>query len=233
MSVLFINLPNPPGIHVNRDYCGGFGSAFRMKEKARRNVFPPIFDAYAAAVLENEGFEVRILDAQARSLSEAQVLQEVESANPRVVIGRISLPAFDNDVHVFAGIKKNLPNTVLVGWGSVCKVEPDKSLGKSELDVVVRDELEFTVSELVRKILNEDDLDAVEGISFKKQGKVVHNRVRPFQKDLDVLPFPASHLLSMDKYVARESYFFADGSKDRYLPFFTLLASRGGALNCL
>jgi len=233
MSILFLNLPNPPGIQVNRDYCGGFGSAFRIKEGTKRNVFPPIFDAYAAAVLENKGFEVSIVDAQATNLSELQLLQKIKAKNPKIVISRISLPAFDNDLRIMAKIKEILPEAVLIGWGSICKVEPEAPLAKGELDIVIRDELEFAAPEVAEKLWNEGDLSSVKGISFKAQERIIHNQSRPLQKDLDVLPFPAYHLLPMDKYVARESYFFTDGSEDKFVPFFTMLASRGCSLNCL
>lgn len=233
MSVLFLNLPNPRGIQVNRDYCGGFGSAFPMKENVKRNVFPPIFDAYAAAVLESKGFIVNIIDAQAQNLQESELLRRIEAENPKVVVARVSLPAFENDLYIMKKIKRRLTSATFVGWGSVCKVEPTVVLEKSELDIALRDELESTLPEVVEKIVSHKTLSSIEGISFRNQGRIVHNQPRPYEKDLDSLPFPAYHLLPMDEYVASESYFFPDGSKNAFVPFFTMLASRGCSLNCL
>jgi len=71
MNVLFLNLPDPRGVFVNRDYCGGFGSAFPRKKGSERAVFPPIFDAYAASILEQEGYSVGIIDAPAIEVSDA------------------------------------------------------------------------------------------------------------------------------------------------------------------
>jgi len=53
------------------------------------------------------------------------------------------------------------------------------------------------------------DLQEVLGISFKKNGKIVHNEDRPFNEDLDELPFAARHLLENAKYtlpVINEAY---------------------------
>ena len=233
MSVLFVSLPNPEGIQVNRDYCGGFGSAFPMKEKVKRNIFPPIFDAYAASVLETKGVHVSIVDAQAENLRESELLRLVETKNPEIVVARISLPAFENDLRVMKEMKERLDSSLFVGWGSVCKVDPATVLEKSELDVTVRDELEFTLPEIVEKASDRKDFNSIKGISFKIQEKIAHNEPRPYEKNLDSLPFPAYHLLPMAKYVASESYFFPDGSRDRFVPFFTMLASRGCSMNCL
>ncbi|HML03523.1 MAG TPA: B12-binding domain-containing radical SAM protein [Candidatus Bathyarchaeia archaeon] len=233
MNVLFLNLPNPPGLYVNRDYCGGFGSAFPIRRGDNYTVFPPIFDAYAAAVLENEGYKVSMIDAQAADTAEPQLLESVENGNPELIVSRISLPSFESDLKTIGSLKARLSKVFYAGWGSVCKVEPQATLSKGSLDAVIRDELEFVISSLTKAIKNGTDLDEVAGISFKKSGKIVDNPSRPYEMNLDKLPTPAYHLLNMKAYRASESYFFSGGSKNRSINFFTLLSSRGCNFNCL
>lgn len=233
MNVLFLNLPDPPGVYVSRDYCGGFGSAFQTREGQKRNVFPPIFDAYAASVLKKEDCNVNIIDAQAEKLLDAQLLERVGKVNPKVLISRISLPSSESDLKTADMVKTRFPNVFYVGWGSICKVEPEAMLSKSNLDAVIRDELEFVISDLIKAVQSKEKLSEVKGISFKTSTKIVHNKSLPFERDLDILPIPAYHLLDMKKYEANESYFFPEASKNKSVNFFTLVSSRGCNFNCL
>lgn len=232
MRVLFLNLPDPPGMFVNRDYCGGFGSAFPTKGEERHSVFPPIFDAYAASVLEKEGYDVSIVDAQAEKAFGAQLLERIKEIDPQVVVSRICLPSFKNDLRTVDTVKTRFPRVFYVGWGSICKVEPEAALSKSSLDAVIRDDVEFVILNLVKAVESEGKIDGVKGISFKTSGKIVHASSLDSIGNLDELPFPAFHLLDMKKYQARESYFFPEGSKNKYVSFFTLLSSRGCNFNC-
>lgn len=233
MNVLFLNLPDPPDSVVYRDYCGGFGSAFPKKPASQHNLFPPLFDAYAAAFLEKSGYTVKILDCQAQNFTSSRACEEVEKQKPDVVVSRICLPSFESDTNTIALIKEKLSETVFVGWGSICKVEPEKVLKKSELDIVIRGELEFVVPDVLKALSNQTAMDKVTGISFKASGEITHNEGRLFLDDLNLLPFPACHLLPMNKYVARESYFVSGGSDKKYIPFFRMLASRGCSFNCI
>lgn len=220
-------------MYVSRDYCGGFGSAFPVKKGFNYSTFPPIFDAYAASMLEREGHSVGIIDAQAEKISAKELLAKVEKENPQVIFSRISLPSSKGDFEAVDLLKSSFPDTSYAGWGSICKVEPKVVLLRSKLDLVVRDELEFVVADLVKAIKGDKDLNHVKGISFKTPTGIVHNSSLPFEKDLDVLPFPAYHLLDMKKYVASESYFFPGGSKNKTVNFFTILGSRGCNINCM
>lgn len=233
MNILFLNLPDPPGMYVSRDYCGGFGSAFPLKKGSKHNAFPPIFDAYAASVLEKEGHKANIMDMQIEKMSDTQLLENVRRVNPEVIVSRICLPSFGSDLRTIAMIKTRFPNIFCIGWGSICKVKPNVVLSKSNLDVVVRDELEFVIPNLIEVLMSEGKLDEVEGISFKTSAKIIHNPAHPFEKNLDALPLPAYHLLDMKKYEANESYFFPEGSRNKAVNFFTLLSSRGCNFNCL
>jgi len=204
-----------------------------MKTKSRHNIFPPLFDAYAASILEKSGFNVNILDSQAEDMTYMHVLQEVKTKNPDIIISRISLPSFESDVNNISKIKHDFPKIICVGWGSICKVNPEKVLSKSKLDTVITDELESTILDLIQSLEKGKGINQVHGISFKIPEKITHNPSRPCEKNLDLLPIPAYHLLKMEKYVARESYFSADGSRHKFVPFFTLLSSRGCNFNCV
>jgi len=231
MRILFLNLPDPPGVYVYKDYCGGFGSAFPFRKNQKHITFPPLFDAYAASIVEMKGHEVSIVDAQVKRDSDKLLLQNLKRINPEIIISRISLPSFRNNLKIISKIKNHFPNVIYVGWGSLCKVLPEIVLLKGDLDIVVRDELEFTIFSLIKTLSSNGNLKDVEGISFKSP-KIIHNPYVSSEKNLNALPLPAYHLLDMKKYQARESYFLKEGSENKTVNFFTLLSSRGCNFNC-
>jgi radical SAM superfamily enzyme YgiQ (UPF0313 family) len=78
---------------------------------------------------------------------------------------------------------------------------PDEVLTSSSLDSVIRREPELTAQDLVDAVEKGRDLLKVLGISFKQSdGNIVHNEDRPFNENLDDLPFAARHLLDNAKY---------------------------------
>jgi radical SAM superfamily enzyme YgiQ (UPF0313 family) len=86
----------------------------------------------------------------------------------------------------------------------------------------VHGEGEETITELVEKYKSKD-LSDVKGIAYKKNKRVVVNPPRPLIKNLDSIPFPAHHLLKMDRY----SHPLMRGRK-----IMSVLTSRGCPYNC-
>lgn len=234
MKILFLNLPSPPKMNVARDFLG-YGVATPSKRLTYGHdghVVPPLFEAYAAAILENIGFKVSVLDAQVRNLDLPLLLMEVQKRKPQVVVCRMSIPSFKEDVQVLSRLRGILPDAIQIGWGTLCAIEPKRVLNESSLDIAIQDELEFTIPNVIEALEKSNWLQKVEGISFKSNGKIISSQRRPLQKDLDVLPLPAYHLLDMDKYMIKESR-FSPGTKDEKLTrFFSVVSSRGCPFNC-
>lgn len=93
-----------------------------------------------------------------------------------------------------------------------------------DVDFLIRGEGEETLSELVRTVeARWRDKNAafndIKGISYIRNGEMVHNPAREFIKDLDSIPFPARDLL-----LNKDSY----NSEDMGL----LMTSRGCPYNC-
>ena len=79
MRILLISLPDPPGIHVFRFHSAGYGSSFILPHpEFRYDVYPPIYEAYAASVLENLGHETEILDCQSPNLGLEEIIDHVK-----------------------------------------------------------------------------------------------------------------------------------------------------------
>lgn len=184
--------------------------------------FPSLGLAYIASFLEREKIEVRILDCTAEKISVNKVEEKLASFSKPDFVGiTATTPLFPNGLMIARIIRKIFPRAKIVFGGVHPSVLPDEVLGFSEVDFVVRGEGEITVKELVSgKMPNE-----ILGLSWKKDGKIIHNPPRPLIKTLDDIPMPAYHLLPMSKYHP------AIGAYKR-LPAMSIFASRGCPGRC-
>ena len=190
------------------------------------NVLPPLGLAYIAASLEEEDIEVEIIDAMALNLSFESLIERIHKAAPDI-IGLSALTAtFNRCLKIATGVKKLLPKTLIVLGGTHASLFPEDILKQSRaVDIVVIGEGEETMLELIQAVENDKNLKDVKGIAFRNENKVIINQPRPPLQDLDKLPFPAWHLLPLDKYrPAPQAY--------KRLPLATMVTSRGCPFQC-
>lgn len=234
MKILLLNLLNPPGIRVLRDFGGGFGTASTYKKGRLHTIFPPLHEAIAAAMLERKGYEVSIFDCQTQNQEPTKLLTQIERQEPAIIICRVSAPSLDSDLAIISGIKERLPNTFLMGWGSLCKMAPQEILDKSKLDLVMGEvELEFGIVHILERLLEKGFVENGIRTSLKTNIRYLDLSERRIIRDLDMMPPPAYHLLDMKNYVAEESGFIPGGSKNKPVPFFSVLGSHGCSFNCM
>jgi len=86
-----------------------------------------------------------------------------------------------------------------------------------ELDSIVRGEGEYILRDLANSLYKGSDWRKLKGLVYKKDGELIANPPRPFEKDLDRIPFPKRGPLK--KYAFTKK-------------FATLIAGRGCIYNC-
>lgn len=190
--------------------------------KSVASVMPPLGLAWLAAWLERDGHQVQILDAHAEGLSADDVPGRVAERGSFDLIGlTATTPLIRNALEIVRRVKVASPTTRIVLGGVHPTVLPEEVLAEPAVDVVVRGEGEVTLGELA----GEKPLDQVDGISYRVDGRIIHNRDRALIADLDSLPLPAYHLLPMSKYRP------AAGAAKR-TPATSMLATRGCPGRC-
>ena len=159
-------------------------------------VAPPLGIGYIAAVLEENDIEVKIIDGSALEMSWEELEKEIYTYSPNI-IGITALTPTINQALKTARIAKNTCNDALVVLGGYHPTFTYNELLKNDfVDIVAFGEGEYTMLELAKAVENETDLREVKGIATKE----FVTPSRPIIEDLDELPFPARHLLPMDKY---------------------------------
>jgi len=145
----------------------------------------PIGLEYIAASIENVVEDVHIIDMELERHSFKYFL---DLFRPDLVGITMSATDHNEGLRLAKTAKENGIATVLGGYHPT--LVPDELLSHLQVDMVVRGEGEYTMRELVQKGCP----NGVLGVSYKEDGKVIHNEDRPAIEDLDSLPFPARHL---------------------------------------
>lgn len=145
----------------------------------------PIGLEYIAASVEDIVDEINIIDME---LEQSSFHTFLDALNPDLVAITMSATDHYEGLRIAKIAKENGCTTVLGGYHPTAI--PDELLLHPQIDMIVRGEGEYTMRELVQT----DSFGDIPGLSYKKDGKIIHNRDRPLIKDLDALPFPARHL---------------------------------------
>ena len=181
MKVLFLNPP----------------FKFKLSKESRwpeftksGTLYYPFWLSYATGLmLEKSDHDVLLLDAIAKGWGFDKTLKKIRNFSPELVVLETTTPTFLNDVR-FAEELKEKCNCKICFVGTHVSALPDDSLKTSEaIDFVARKEYDFTVLELANAIEKNGNLKRVLGLSFKQNGKIIHNKDRPFIQNLDELPF--------------------------------------------
>lgn len=164
---------------------------------------PPLGLAWIAAVLEQGGHSVRIIDSPTIGIDLTAFINEMRTWHPDVVGITSMTPTIYKAYDAVKAVKeydKDLP-VIMGGPHATFMYQETLSNG---VDVVVRGEGEFTTLELVNIIerngLDKDKLRNVAGIAYTSERGAVVTKERPIVRNLDDLPPPARHLLPMDRY---------------------------------
>jgi len=184
---------------------------------------PPLGLAYLGAVSEERGDEVRILDMEVEEAPLSQVLREERPDLVGITANTIQIKAA---WRVAQEIKAEMDLPIVLG-GPHPTLLPQESVKRPEVDIVVRGEGEATWADLCQKLESGASLEEAQGISYRQNGRVVHNPDRPVIADVDSLPFPAHHLFQMERYTNLQPTL--DTVEGRS---FSILTSRGCPYRC-
>lgn len=218
MKVLFLNPPFLPR----------FSRSQRSPAVTKSGtLYYPIWLAYAAGVLEKEGYEVKLIDAPANGLTHSQTIKEVSDFSPKLLVIDTSTPSIYNDIEIAEQLKERLPNCFTLLVGAHVSALPDETMAlTTRVDAIARGEYDFTVLELAQSLKNNaPDIDKILGITYKSSGQITHNAKRPIIDELDKLPMVSE---VYKKHLDINNYFFAAS----FYPEVQIFTARGCPFRC-
>lgn len=208
-------------------------------------LFPPLGLAYIAAVLEERGFDVEIIDLLAEGSNNVKVLNNglirvgldledvknrIKSFNPDIVGISCPYTSSATEAHKVAKVvRETFPEAYIVFGGAHASSMPEVVLKDENIHAVVLGEGEMTFLNMVENMRKGEDIFKLNGVAFRKNKEVVRTPPREFIQDLDTLPFPAWHLLPMDIYLGdQRAHMYTIRS-----PRTSIITSRGCPFNCV
>lgn len=158
---------------------------------------------YVAAVLQEHGFDVAVVDATAHKSTVADIVQCILTLNPSIV-GVSSIAAtYPVSIKICEALKEELPVFTVLGGLMPTYLDRETIHNYSCVDAVVRGEGEYTFLELVKNYY-QGTPEKTRGITYRKGGTAVRTPDRPLIDNLDELPFPAYQLFPV-KELMRQS----------------------------
>ncbi|MFH1317279.1 MAG: radical SAM protein [Candidatus Woesearchaeota archaeon] len=173
-----------------------------------------------AATLIYQDYDVRIIDQRVEPEWKKKLLNELKDNPICVALSSMTGHQIKYALDVSKLIKEN--SKVPVVWGGIhASLLPKQTIENQYIDMILIKEGEVTFKELVKALEDNKPLEEVEGIWFKKNGKIIENKERK-RVDLNELPMLPYHLIDFSKYKRK-------GFENRII---SVITSRGCPQQC-
>lgn len=210
-------------LHLESHYLSDILLLHPSERETTFGSMPPLGMAWITSYLLLKGFSSTLVDLQASDTSVESLLQ---AHSPRIVgIGGTSHTRFESFALAHR-VKIYDPSISVLYGGSHATFTADDTLSHiPDIDIIVRGEGERTTSLVAERILHgKSDLCDIDGISFRKNGDIVHTQESKRIQDLDILPFPYRDLEAKKKYNLLLDFL--------HVPAASIISSRGCPVNC-
>ena len=189
---------------------------------------PPLGILYLAAVLERENIKVDVVPADVLDFSWEDIENRIREFSPDIVgVTTTTENRFDS-FRLASTVKKIDPEILTVlGGPHISMAKKDTLIHVKEVDIAVIGEAEKTLVELARSIKQGRDFSKIKGIIIRRNNDIVFTGQREWIEDLDSLPFPARHLIPMEKY-----NFFVRTVAGKQRKAQNIMTSRGCPFSC-
>lgn len=209
LKTLFLNPP------TFENFDGGASSRWPATREIE-SYWYPVWLAYPAGMLEGS----RLLDAPPHHVSVQETINIAKDYE--FVVLFTSTPGWYGDHKIAEALKEAHPGVKIAFVGPPVTVEPERALKECEaIDFIVRREFDYPTVDFAQGKPLEDIL----GISYRRNGSVVHNPDRQPVDDLDALP-DVTDIYHRDLEVRRYNVPFL------LYPFVALYTTRGCPAQC-
>ena len=191
--------------------------------------FPPIGIMTLSAVLKRRGHECVMFDQANPETPNPVIIDEIRRQRPALVgLSFLSTTSYPYAKILARQIRAAAAEVPLAFGGVFATLNAQLvKLQCPEVDFVCRGDGEQLLLDLIERL---EDPGSVAGVTWAKDGQVVHNPNRPLDRDLDQWPFPDRESLPLDFLESMPLDVPVVLSKDR---FTTMQTSRGCPWPCV
>ena len=164
---------------------------------------PPYGLISLAAYLIEQGHEVKIEDYIVNPYSNNRIRTVIKNYKPEIVGATSVTMNVNQALNILRDYREVSVDLVTVMGGPHVSFDAENVLLENKfVDFIVRGEGEITFTELCENLGEEKKYSEIDGLSYRSDGQIVHNKKREFIEDINILPSPARHLLQLSKYKA-------------------------------
>lgn len=220
--------------------------AFTNNARQDMNPNPPLGIAYIAAILEQAGYEVRILDAFIEGwdtsirinhekllvgLPYDEIEDYVRDYQPDFVGITSMFTSQRKNAHKVAEVVKKVDRKIPVIFGGAHPTAaPESVIDDENVDFAVLGEGDNLIVPLIEAIKGSGEVRHLNGLAYKDDSgnNVVVEKVDQIE-NLDEIPYPARHLLPIQKYFDAG---IRHGGSNRGSRALSMITSRGCVYKC-
>ncbi|MEK7080451.1 MAG: radical SAM protein [Patescibacteria group bacterium] len=198
----------------------------------------PMGLCYIAAVLEKEGYNVKIFDAHAEGyrsrlekgdrtqvgLNEKEIAEKISEFKPAIAgISSMFTDQYHN-AKMVCKIIKEIDSKIAVCMGGVHpSLVTEEVLKDPNVDYVIKGEAEYSFRDFCDLLIKNKNIDPkkIDGLNLNSKTKWIEN--------LDDLPFPARHLLKLQEYFSAGRAYREQSKRE---PAFPIITSRCCPASC-
>ncbi len=201
----------------------------QQHSKPRFSMFP-MFLGYAAALLEQDGFEVGVIDGVPLNLSDQEYEARALAFEPDVIVVEPNSAVVDDVLAQLTRLRERCNATVVVIGSHVTAEYTALFRDCPAVDYAVSGEYEYGLLSLLQHLRLGASVEALDGVIYRnKEGTPHSNGIAPAVENLDALPIPARHLFPA--YFNTDINAYHDGF-NQYSPAIDMHATRGCPYRC-
>jgi len=186
------------------------------------NILPPLGILYIASSLINNHHHVLVIDANADHLSDSEIAKKIKSFQPDLIGISIYTHDFLNHIKLISLIKSFCSAPIVAG-GVHMSIYPKETMAYKCLDYGIIGDGENTMLKLVNFLNGHIKISEINGLIYRENNEIIVNYPPDYSNDLNELPFPARHLIDVNKYQTILS---------RSMPITTMISVRGCPFHC-
>ena len=172
MRTLFLN---PPSFEK---FDGGASSRWPATREIE-SYWYPVWLCYPAGMLADS----KVVDAPPHGISIEQTVAMAKDFELLVLF--TSVPGFQVDVDMAGMMKDANPKLQVAFVGPPVTIDPEKALRNKAIDFIVRREFDYQIADYAKG----KPLEELPSVSFRRNGRTVHNAEGGYIEDLDALPW--------------------------------------------
>lgn len=162
-------------------------------------LFPPLSLAWVAAIAEQAGHEVKIIDARTLGLSISETTKILKAYKPDIIGFMMTTYMFRETLEWAKQLKDALGVPVVIG-GYNLRVYPQESLMNNVADFGCYKQSLKMFPAFLREFEGGRNFESVPGLVYKQKGRIIVNDPHPEEENFNAYPNPARHLLPNELY---------------------------------